>query len=151
MHSTSSMLGAVKMEGHEHTDWSNYYGEPEVRKGAGVPPPPAPARPGPGRGPPRPCQPRDKINFGIKSRAGAGCLLRAGLRRARAGARRQRGWGGPGGGGAGQRGAAGRPFGYSPPRLSPRYFSRSGRGCPFPFLQPLQDGSADPAAIPSLF
>ncbi|NXR21944.1 FOXA2 protein, partial [Cinclus mexicanus] len=23
------MLGAVKMEGHEHTDWSNYYGEPE--------------------------------------------------------------------------------------------------------------------------
>ncbi|XP_016152528.1 PREDICTED: LOW QUALITY PROTEIN: forkhead box protein A2-like [Ficedula albicollis] len=29
MHSTSSMLGAVKMEGHEHTDWSNYYGEPE--------------------------------------------------------------------------------------------------------------------------
>lgn len=31
MHSTSSMLGAVKMEGHEHTDWSNYYGEPEVR------------------------------------------------------------------------------------------------------------------------
>uniref|UniRef100_A0A8B9N5R7 Forkhead box A2 n=1 Tax=Accipiter nisus TaxID=211598 RepID=A0A8B9N5R7_9AVES len=72
------MLGAVKMEGHEHTDWSNYYGEPEVRKGAGVPPPPAPARPGPGRGPPRPCQPRGKINFGIKSRAGAGCLLRAG-------------------------------------------------------------------------
>lgn len=24
------MLGAVKMEGHEHTDWSTYYGEPEV-------------------------------------------------------------------------------------------------------------------------
>lgn len=24
------MLGAVKMEGHEHTDWSAYYGEPEV-------------------------------------------------------------------------------------------------------------------------
>ncbi|XP_072907455.1 forkhead box protein A2 [Hemitrygon akajei] len=29
MHSTSNMLGAVKMEGHEHTDWSSYYGEPE--------------------------------------------------------------------------------------------------------------------------
>ncbi|XP_019371416.1 PREDICTED: hepatocyte nuclear factor 3-beta, partial [Gavialis gangeticus] len=29
MHSASSMLGAVKMEGHEHSDWSNYYGEPE--------------------------------------------------------------------------------------------------------------------------
>lgn len=29
MHSTSSMLGAVKMEGHEHTDWSSYYAEPE--------------------------------------------------------------------------------------------------------------------------
>ncbi|XP_078412520.1 forkhead box protein A2 isoform X2 [Cetorhinus maximus] len=29
MHSTSSMLGAVKMEGHEHTDWSSYYGESE--------------------------------------------------------------------------------------------------------------------------
>ena len=26
----SMMLGAVKMEGHEHTDWSTYYGEPEV-------------------------------------------------------------------------------------------------------------------------
>lgn len=39
MHSTSSMLGAVKMEGHEHTDWSNYYGEPEVRGGAGRPHP----------------------------------------------------------------------------------------------------------------
>ncbi len=25
------MLGAVKMEGHEHAaDWSTYYGEPEV-------------------------------------------------------------------------------------------------------------------------
>uniref|UniRef100_A0ABM5GA52 Hepatocyte nuclear factor 3-beta n=1 Tax=Pogona vitticeps TaxID=103695 RepID=A0ABM5GA52_9SAUR len=23
------MLGVVKMEGHEHTEWSNYYGEPE--------------------------------------------------------------------------------------------------------------------------
>ncbi|XP_062985785.1 hepatocyte nuclear factor 3-beta [Elgaria multicarinata webbii] len=29
MHSASSMLGVVKMEGHEHTEWSNYYGEPE--------------------------------------------------------------------------------------------------------------------------
>ncbi|XP_074065431.1 hepatocyte nuclear factor 3-beta isoform X1 [Macrotis lagotis] len=29
MHSASSMLGAVKMEGHEHSDWSTYYGEPE--------------------------------------------------------------------------------------------------------------------------
>ena len=27
---SSMMLGAVKMEGHEHTDWSSYYGEPEV-------------------------------------------------------------------------------------------------------------------------
>lgn len=24
------MLGAVKMEGHEHADWSTYYAEPEV-------------------------------------------------------------------------------------------------------------------------
>lgn len=24
------MLGAVKMEGHDHSDWSTYYGEPEV-------------------------------------------------------------------------------------------------------------------------
>ncbi|XP_060630055.2 hepatocyte nuclear factor 3-beta [Anolis sagrei] len=29
MHSASSMLGVVKMEGHEHAEWSNYYGEPE--------------------------------------------------------------------------------------------------------------------------
>ncbi|XP_072361943.1 forkhead box protein A2 [Scyliorhinus torazame] len=29
MHSASSMLGTVKMEGHEHTDWSSYYGESE--------------------------------------------------------------------------------------------------------------------------
>ncbi|CAH2253492.1 hepatocyte nuclear factor 3-beta [Pelobates cultripes] len=29
MHCASSMLGAVKMEGHEHSDWSSYYGEPE--------------------------------------------------------------------------------------------------------------------------
>ncbi|XP_054841597.1 hepatocyte nuclear factor 3-beta [Eublepharis macularius] len=29
MHSASSMLGVVKMEGHEHTEWTNYYGEPE--------------------------------------------------------------------------------------------------------------------------
>ncbi|XP_078086448.1 forkhead box protein A2 [Mustelus asterias] len=29
MHSTSSMLGTVKMEGHEHADWSSYYGESE--------------------------------------------------------------------------------------------------------------------------
>ncbi|XP_067844497.1 forkhead box protein A2 isoform X2 [Heptranchias perlo] len=29
MHTTPNMLGAVKMEGHEHTDWSSYYGEPE--------------------------------------------------------------------------------------------------------------------------
>lgn len=28
---TSMMLGAVKMEGHEHSDWSTYYAEPEVR------------------------------------------------------------------------------------------------------------------------
>lgn len=30
MHSASSMLGAVKMEGHEPSDWSSYYAEPEV-------------------------------------------------------------------------------------------------------------------------
>lgn len=24
------MLGAVKMEGHDHSDWSTYYAEPEV-------------------------------------------------------------------------------------------------------------------------
>uniref|UniRef100_A0A8C9DIL5 Forkhead box A2 n=1 Tax=Prolemur simus TaxID=1328070 RepID=A0A8C9DIL5_PROSS len=29
MHSASSMLGAVKMEGHEPSDWSSYYAEPE--------------------------------------------------------------------------------------------------------------------------
>ncbi|ELR61236.1 Hepatocyte nuclear factor 3-beta [Bos mutus] len=29
MHSASSMLGAVKMEGHEPSDWSSYYTEPE--------------------------------------------------------------------------------------------------------------------------
>ncbi|XP_040837109.1 hepatocyte nuclear factor 3-beta [Ochotona curzoniae] len=29
MHSASSMLGAVKMEGHEASDWSSYYAEPE--------------------------------------------------------------------------------------------------------------------------
>ncbi|XP_048391454.1 forkhead box protein A2 [Stegostoma tigrinum] len=29
MHPTSSMLGAVKMEGHDHTDWSSYYAESE--------------------------------------------------------------------------------------------------------------------------
>ncbi|XP_066481340.1 hepatocyte nuclear factor 3-beta [Tiliqua scincoides] len=29
MHSASSMLGVVKMEGHEHTEWTNYYSEPE--------------------------------------------------------------------------------------------------------------------------
>lgn len=41
MHSASSMLGAVKMEGHEPSDWSSYYAEPEVgtrlfREGLGV-------------------------------------------------------------------------------------------------------------------
>uniref|UniRef100_A0A1A8LFV7 Forkhead box A2 n=3 Tax=Nothobranchius TaxID=28779 RepID=A0A1A8LFV7_9TELE len=29
------MLGAVKMEGHEHTDWSTYYGEPECYTSVG--------------------------------------------------------------------------------------------------------------------
>ncbi|XP_029544588.1 hepatocyte nuclear factor 3-beta-like [Oncorhynchus nerka] len=29
------MLGAVKMEGHEHTDWSTYYGEPECYSSVG--------------------------------------------------------------------------------------------------------------------
>lgn len=73
MHSTSSMLGAVKMEGHEHTDWSNYYGEPEVRRRTGAPPDPAAGRGPIPHTPPRP-QPRDKINFGIKPRARApGC------------------------------------------------------------------------------
>ncbi|XP_028653297.1 forkhead box protein A2 isoform X1 [Erpetoichthys calabaricus] len=29
------MLGAVKMEGHEHSDWSSYYGEPECYTSVG--------------------------------------------------------------------------------------------------------------------
>lgn len=44
------MLGAVKMEGHEHTDWSNYYGEPEVRREPRLRRPPDPARPPPSPG-----------------------------------------------------------------------------------------------------
>ncbi|XP_049320164.1 forkhead box protein A2 [Astyanax mexicanus] len=32
---TSRMLGAVKMEGHEHADWSTYYGEPECYTSVG--------------------------------------------------------------------------------------------------------------------
>ncbi|KAM5164145.1 hepatocyte nuclear factor 3-beta [Mantella aurantiaca] len=35
MHSASSMLGAVKMEGHEHADWSSYYTEPEAYSSVG--------------------------------------------------------------------------------------------------------------------
>lgn len=30
------MLGVVKMEGHEHAEWTNYYGEPEVNGNFGV-------------------------------------------------------------------------------------------------------------------
>ncbi|KAF5894167.1 hepatocyte nuclear factor 3-beta, partial [Clarias magur] len=29
------MLGAVKMEGHEHSDWSAYYAEPECYTAGG--------------------------------------------------------------------------------------------------------------------
>ncbi|MBN3276371.1 FOXA2 factor, partial [Polyodon spathula] len=31
----SAMLGAVKMEGHEHSDWTSYYGEPECYTSVG--------------------------------------------------------------------------------------------------------------------
>lgn len=115
MHSTSSMLGAVKMEGHEHTDWSNYYGEPEVRGGAGRPHPRAGILGG-------------NLNFVTKYSRGA--EPRTGGSGGEGG---QRGRPPPPGNERGCR-AAIRVFSFPPtlpPTPHPRYFSRSARGCPF--------------------
>lgn len=105
------MLGAVKMEGHEHTDWSNYYGEPEVRREPRLRRPPDPARPPPSPG----GTPILSLNVG------------------QGGGRRGRPPPGP----SGVRGCPGgvSRFFLLPLPCPPRYFSHFVQGCPFPSLQ----------------